>query len=231
MSHNLLLQKIYDYGIRGQLWKWLRSYLLNRKLIVSFGGEKSSSFTPTLGIPQGSVLGPFLFNLFIIDLAGELKCEFLQFVDDLKLYTTIKNSNVCTKLQNDITIFSTWCISNNLKRNINKCKFLRSYFIGHTELEKVHSIRDLGVIFDSKLKFDKHILAITNKAYKMLGFILRINREFKQRECIQLLYKTLLRPHIEYCSTIWNPNYQIYKSHIERVQRMYTRHKTYVIQA
>lgn len=221
-------------GISGNLLSWFKSYLKNRVLQVSFGGHKSATFTPSSGVPQGSVLGPFLFNLFINDMCDKLKCNYLLFADDLKFFKKINSFNDTAELQMDLNAIYSWCNENDIKLNIKKCKFMEfsnkrtmfdvSYHIDHQVLEKVDEIRDLGVIFDTTLKFDRHINCIVNKAYRMLGFVSRITKEFTNMSCIEMLYNSLVRSNIEYCSAVWNPHNvgRIYQ--LERVQKKFTRY-------
>lgn len=237
VNHNLLLQKLKHFGVSDTLLKWFETYLNNRKLRVIFGGGQSDVFSPPSGVPQGSVLGPFLFNVFINDLTERLLCPFLLFADDLKIYLRIKSYEDTLQLQNDLNTLFQWCSQNALSLNINKCHFIAftnknvsipvTYHINHTPLIQVNQIKDLGVILDSKLKFDKHIEMITNKAYKMLGFINRITKEFTDINCIKLLYNTLVRSHLEYCTSVWNPYTQKQIHCIERVQKLFTRQVFY----
>lgn len=100
---------------------------------------------------------------------------------------------------------------------------LVSYSIDNVELSVVHHMNDLGVTFDSKLRFDLHTQKVANRAFRMLGFIMRTTKDFTNIKCILLLYNTLVRPHLEYCSTVWNPYQQLYIGAIEKVQRVFTR--------
>lgn len=109
------------------------------------------------------------------------------------------------------------------KRNILKC----DYRIKNQTLSCVDSSRDLGVIHDSKLLFDKHIQCIVGKAYKALGFIIRASRSFKNMKTIKILYCAYVRSHLEYASQIWNPCYNVYLSSIERIQKKFTRFLSY----
>jgi ribonucleases P/MRP protein subunit RPP40 len=130
-------------------------------------------------VPQGSTLGPLLFLLFINDISTRFTCNFLLFADDLKLFLKIDDDVSRTQLQADCDALHDWCTQNHLRLNVSKCKTItfgrsrnkqsRQYFLNGTQVERVESIGDLGITFDSELRFDLHIRLITNKAHRMLG--------------------------------------------------------------
>lgn len=233
VDHTILIAKLKKFGITDSLLHWFESYLSNRTLFVSFNGSVSSKFTTMSGVPQGSVLGPILFNIFINDLSEKLNCNFLLFADDLKIYTTITSIYDCIMLQNDINALFNWCGVNNLKLNIQKCNFMAftnriiplqtNYFIDGEELVKPDSVKDLGVIIDSKLKFDLHIDYIVIKSYRMLGFIMRTTKQFNNSDCIKLLYNALVRSNLEYNTYVWTPFQSNHILKLERIQRNFTR--------
>lgn len=116
--------KLKSYGVSGIALEWLKSYLTNRKIQVAFVGYTSTPFTPTSGVPQGSVLGPLLFNIFINDLGNLLRCKYLIFADDLKIYICFKTIEDSRLLQADLDTLTQWCSMNKLELNIDKCKFI-----------------------------------------------------------------------------------------------------------
>lgn len=233
VDHSILLFKLQSMGLDSSLLKWFHSYLSHRIVFVSFNGERSFQFSPASGVPQGSVLGPLLFNIFINDLSTILQCSFLLFADDLKIFIKIRSHYDITLLQRDIDKLFEWSVINNLELNINKCHTMvfsnkqipskANYSINNIQLGEVATFKDLGVTFDSKLKFDKHIESIVMTSYKMLGFIMRITSGFHEYSCIQYLYNALVRSRLEYNTVVWNPHDQKYKLKIEEVQRKYTR--------
>lgn len=157
-----------------------------------------------------------------------------MYADDLKIFTTIHSLNDTVNLQNDLDILHSWCVRNELKLNINKCKFMpftnrhvslcTEYRINSQVLERVNFIKDLGVTFDSKLRFDIHINNTVNKGYRMLGFVTRITKDFTNIKCLNMLYNSLVRSHLEYCAVVWNPHHTTRIHKIERVQKKFTRH-------
>lgn len=178
-------------------------------------------------------MGPLLFNIYINDLSEKLKCYFLLFADDLKIFVKVKSFSDIIKLQNDIDALYEWSVLNKLQLNIQKCNTIiysnrmshqrPLYFMNGSYLRELSEIKDLGVTFDSKLKFDRHIDQIVKKSYSMLGFIMRTTSNFNNHSCLQFLYNSLVRSRLEYNSFIWNPYQLTYKLKIERVQRKYTR--------
>lgn len=235
IDHEILLKKLSRFPLDPCVIELIKSYLSNRTQIVCIGGEKSSPITPKSSVPQGSILSPLLFALFINDLPALIKTQILLFADDLKLFTQIKSLDDVRQLQMDINIISNWCRQNNLQLNIQKCfvmSFTRrnqatfqhfNYNINNIPLSRVETMKDLGVIFDSKLSFDAHINNAVTKAYKTLGFISRSLSKFKNTETYKILYFTYVRSHLEYCSSVWSPYYDNKIGAIERVQRRFTR--------
>lgn len=237
VDFSILLGKLKSYGIDGKLLDWFETYLSNRHLRVVFNGSFSAPFTPHSGVPQGSVLGPLLFNIFINDLGKQLKNSYLLFADDLKIYNKIQSLNDVIELQNDLNRLSLWCKQNKLHLNISKCKFISftvnrnplnvTYHIDSTALEQVTVVNDLGILIDSKLKFTQHIDNIFRKSLKMLGFIFRVTYKFTNVKCLKLLYTSLVRSHLEFQTQTWTPYQSTYKHKLERVQKKFTRQLYY----
>lgn len=197
-----------------------------------YNGFKSNTFIQTSGVPQGSILGPLLFNLYINDLSMcATHSEYLLYADDLKIYKTILTYADCELLQKDLTNINKWCISNGLSFNISKCKAVRytrnknqidyNYSLNNTNIDQVMTFKDLGVIFDSKLNFSCHTDYIANAALKTLGFIMRNTRSFRNIEAIKSLFFALVRSKLEYCSTVWSPQYLNKIVCLENIQRRF----------
>lgn len=233
VSHRLLLLKLQNFGIKSNVLSWFTSYLSGRTQHVVIGGSKSRAITPTSGIPQGSILGPLLFLLFINDLPEIFSSSSSLFADDNKIFRKIGNLADCSSLQSDISSFSTWCDSNLLKLNPEKCSSLTitckpeptnfQYSINGSPIEIKSLKKDLGVTFDRKQSFKAHISEITRKSYQLIGFIFRSTQHFRRPASLIKLYTTYVRSKLEYCSPIWNPYYEKYVEQIEKVQRKFTR--------
>ena len=177
------------------------------------------------GVPQGSILGPLLFSLYVNELPSLVSSQLLMFADDIKLYRTIRSSEDCLVLQNDINILLDWSKRWLLSFNILKCKVLHignapytgNYTIAGIQLELLDNIRDLGIQIDSKLKFHIHTDMVVKKAYRILGLICK-SFECKDSDVMVKLYKTLVRPIVEYNNVIWGPSYTLDNQKLERIQ-------------
>lgn len=201
-------------------------------------GYKSNTFIPSSGIPQGSNLGPLLFLLYINSIVQVVKnASCLLFADDLKIYYEIRTIQDCLILQRDIDNILKWSIENKLFFNIKKCVVLSytrkitpviyAYTIQNMSLTRVNEIKDLGVIFDSKLTFNNHIKYVVNKAYRMYGFIVRNTREFSNPMGLKELYVSFVRSILEYACVVWSPFYECYKYDLQRVQNKMARYIFY----
>lgn len=237
VCHTLLIEKLIKIGVHGNLLEWLKSYISGRSQVVTINGFDSAPVSVTSGVPQGSHLGPLFFIIFINDLIPSLECRSLLYADDLKIFTSVKSALDCEKLQRDLNYLDHWCTANKMSLNIKKCHIISftrnrseikfNYSLGNTPLDRVGVIRDLGVIFDSKLTFRPHIEDIVNRSRRVLGFITRITKPFKRPESYQLLYLSLVRSTLEYASVVWSPHYQVYENMVESVQRSFIRILSY----
>ena len=233
----LLLHKLYLFGFRDPLLSWLASFLQNRCLRVKYMNFFSATYDALSGVPQGSHFGPKLFLLFINDISAELTVLFSILADDLKIYLEIKDSRDCIIMQENLNKISEWSITNNMNLNISKCKcisfsryedkIIYDYKLNDISLERVSTIRDLGIIFDEYMHFGIHIETIKNKALKMLGFICRNTNSFMNPYSLLILYKSFVRSHLEYLSVIWSPYIGYLSDTLERIQNKFKRILTY----
>lgn len=245
VDHELLLNKIAFNGIRGNLLRWFASYITNRCQRVVINGYRSNVIEVTSGVPQGSILGPLLFIIFINDIGSCFRnTKFLLYADDLKVYKSIKTLDDCILFQQDLDRLTDYCLSNKLVLSLPKCSYLTftknkhiikfTYTLSHAPLTQLYSIRDLGVILDSKLCLDSHINKIVSKAFQLFGFIMRSTLDFKRTSSYLCLYKALVRSQLEYAVSVWNPFYKKYAEMVENVQYKFLRamhyrcHKSYL---
>ena len=248
VSHKHLLYKMSKYGINGQVLNWVTAFLNNRKQRVVIRGTASEPLHVTSGVPQGSVLGPILFLIYINDLPLEVTSPLSLFADDSKIFSRIvseKNKKKGKKrknghnhnyengneiLQRDLDRTKEWANKWKMEFNVEKCKIMHlgkanpkhTYTMGGVELAETTVERDLGVLVDNCLEFDKHIKAIVNKANRMMGLI-RLGFSCMDEEIFMNLYPVLVRPLLEYCVQAWSPYKQKYIDLIEGVQERATR--------
>ena len=179
-----LLKKLHAYGVRGKVLLWIREFLRDRSQRVVLADAKSDMATITSGIPQGSVLGPMLFLIYVNDLPEEVLSTFKLFADDTKLYREIQNDHDKEVLQNDLNELMDWSVKWQLPFNIDKCKVLHlgknnpkhKYSIksgtnNEVLLQEVEEEKDLGIKFDSQLNFKQHIAECVSKANQRIGLI------------------------------------------------------------
>lgn len=217
VDRDRLLDKLYQYGMRDMVLEWLRSYLSNRTQQVRFNNQWSKQITTKYGVPQGSVLGPLLFTIYINDIVQICpeNSSIKMFADDTIIYVRGNGSEeVEEKLNTVLPIVENWMNVNKLKMNAAKTKFMiiRSIrkelrrnitlkCLDGTVIERVENTKYLGVIIDSKLRFEDHCDYILKKIGKKISFLNRIGKDISgYTRCI--VYKSIIAPHFEYCNTI-----------------------------
>ncbi|KAA5593060.1 hypothetical protein F3G61_30925, partial [Pseudomonas aeruginosa] len=214
------------------------SYLNQRPSQVVIDGHSSNPFIASSGVPQGSILGPLFFNIFINEITNLFKYSTCYlFADDLKIMRVINDVNDAELLQRDIDKLVDWCQINIMYLNISKCLHIKftlkrniiptQYHISGECLSEVSQTRDLGVELDTKLNFTKHIDKIIDAANKSLSFVLRNGKEFKKVSTTLLLYNSYVRSKLDYCSSVWCPTYKTHINRIERIQKKLLRHMSY----
>ncbi|KAL1447690.1 hypothetical protein WDU94_012381 [Cyamophila willieti] len=230
VSHRILLDKLHANGISGPLLNWFSSYLSNRLSSVRIGSSVSHSFLADSGVPQGSHFGPILFLVFINDvhqILSQYNVEFLLFCDDFKIFKAIESPRDQFLLQEALSALCNWFEVNCLTVNASKCQVISfsrgsyldfSYSIDSSNIPRSTCVRDLGVLFDSKLTFVPHINKICSKASGMLGFLFRSTKDFSNVLPLKILYCSLVRGILEFASPVWNPFYDIHSTALERIQ-------------
>jgi hypothetical protein len=234
VAHSRLILKLSSYGIVDRLLNWIKAFLGDRFQRVVLGDNISEWIRVLSGVPQGSVLGPLLFVIFINDLVKNLpdSCKCKLFADDTKLISIIKCNQDCDKLQLALDKLVQWSNTWLLKFNNDKCKVMHcgvnnneyDYVMESKSLSKTELERDLGVYVSKDLNWQYHINYMVNKANRVLGSI-KHTFSYLDANSIKLLFTSLVRPHLEYAAPIWNPNSSgIGKSQqIENIQRRATR--------
>ena len=234
VPHNRLVQVLENYGVPDPVLRWIRCFLNNRSQRVMVNGKASEWYGVLSGIPQGSVLGPILFVIYINSLPEVVKSsEVFLFADDTKVFKEVQEERDCDQLQQDLEAMYKWTEKSLLKFHPEKCAVMR---IGTSELEardytmgplnttiKQSTVeRDIGVFIDNKLSFDEHISNKINKANSTMG-IIRRTYDYLDKFSFLLLYKALVRPHLEYANQVWSPMLKRQEISIENVQRRATK--------
>ena len=235
VPHERLLAKLHHYGVRGNTHRWIRSFLTGRSQRVVVHGAFSSPAPVVSGVPQGSVLGPILFLVFINDLPECVSSCTRLFADDCVLYREINSAADCDILQQDLAHLEEWEQKWGMDFHPDKCSILRvhrkrdpllhNYSLkGHILASEQHT-KYLGVLISQDLTWTTHINTMVKKANSVLGF-LRRNLRVSNEHTKEAAYKTLVRPHLEYCCTVWNPHTKDLKHRVEMVQRRAARFTT-----
>ena len=217
INHSILLDKLKHYGVRGVAWEWFRDYLSNRKQYVCFNNALSSQMNITCGVPQGSILGPLLFILYVNDIVNCSKVlYFILFADDTNIFYASKNySDLMNIVNSELCKLSEWFKANKLSLNIKKTHYIMfgnkskacfdSNFhivIENNTLERVSSTKFLGVFVDEDLNWKSHASQLALKISKNIGVINKI-KYLLARDVLLSLYYTMIHPYLLYCNIIW----------------------------
>ena len=215
VGHRRLLKKLEHYGIRGPTNRWINSFLSKRTQTVVFEGSSSYTAPVKSGVPQGSVLGPCMFLLFMNDLPDALTSQVRLFADDTLVYLTVNTQDDAHRLQADLNKLAEWGQRWLMEFNAEKCQVLRvtrrrhivehQYTLHGKELETCTAAKYLGITISSDLRWNKHVDEVCSKANKTLGF-LRRNLRVSSPKLKTLAYFSLVRPLVEYAAPAWDPH-------------------------
>lgn len=235
VNHDLLLDKLWNMGVRGSLHRWLESYLRERSFAVRVNDGLSRAVSISSGVPQGSHLGPILFCIYINDIVNVVGfVKILLYADDVKLYSVVRSPDDVSRVQNDLNCVVEWSDNNGLCLNAKKCFVMSYYKIRHpllcdysisgSQLSRSSEATDLGVVFDSGLSFQSHIDYVVSRTARLLGFIKRSTHSFSDITAIIHLYRSLLIPIFTYASQIWSPHQQYLMDRLESIQHRFLRY-------
>ena len=223
VNHDISLQKMKAYGISGPELEFFNSYLKNRVQYCSINGSTSGFKSISCGVPQGSILGPLLFLIYMNDLPDAVKnVEITMFADDTSLSKTFQNTDeLCMELIPAFANICKWRMANKLSLNTVKTEFMvistsqrvgqldiapettpYALFVKGASIRRVKQVKNLGLIIDENLTWDHHVNYISQKMKRNLGILKRM-RKTLPTESLCMLYKTLIEPHIRYCSIVW----------------------------
>ena len=239
VSHQILLEKLSQLGISGNLLDWIRSFLVQRQMRVRVADHLSEPVRVKSGVPQGSVLGPILFLLYIDHVVGGLTCKFKIFADDIKIYLAYElttGDSASELLQENIDRLVDTAASWNMDINSSKCAVLRfsprncplpstgssPYSVGGMSLQFAQSHNDLGVVVHESLKFHEFIRSRVNVAGALTTNLLS-STVCRDADFLMSIYTSHVRPKLEYGSPLWNQGYAGDVRLVESVQRRWTR--------
>ena len=216
VDHHILLKKLYAYGIRGKVLKWFHSYLFNRSQYVIYDDMQSETHHVKCGVPQGSIMGPLLFIIYMNDICNVSKFLYtILYADDTCVLLNGKDlNNLIQSMNTELDLLSTWLKSNKLSLNTHKTFFQLFHrariktnnsvniIVDKCVLNKVTSIKYLGVIIDHKLNWIEHISYVKNKISKGIGILYKARQFLEKRDLLNLYY-SYLYPYLIYCIEIW----------------------------
>ena len=214
VDHTVLLDKLHHYGIRGPALSWLKSYLSNRKQYVSVNNSDSSTMGITYGVPQGSILGPLLFIIYINDIPT-IACfaKFVLYADDANIIIT---GSTIEDIENQLQCLTTklveWVQYNGLALNLKKTKYMifsrsklelpHPLIISQMPIERKFETKFLGVIIDDSLNWSCHVKTVLSKMSRYVGIMYKIKKLLPLKVRLQL-YHSFIQSHINYCSLVW----------------------------
>ena len=210
-----LLFKLHDKGVTGTVWNWIADFLQNRSATCILKNKPGDSFRTDLGLPQGSVLSPLLFSIFLSDMCNDVACAKVKFADDGTIWISGNNSlELAHSMEKDLQSISAWTFKWRMKLNTRKTEcvlFTRdpNHTVPSVELQEkalkcTEEVTLLGVILDKKLTFQSHIEAVEKRASKALGALMMVGKTEKINPANMIkLYKSLVVPHLEYAASVW----------------------------
>ena len=229
VNHKILLKKLYHYGIRGNLNKWFESYLADRSQYVLFG-KTSDTRNVNCGVPQGSILGPLLFILYINDFSNVSDILlYVLFADDTNVFLNGKDIKIILNtMQLELTKLYNWLLANKLTLNISKTHFMVFHRAKHKNdkinietnkvvIEQVKHTQFLGIIFDDNLNWSNHISYINSKIAKGVGIIYRAKKYFTTTALVNL-YNAFIFPYLIYCVEVWGNALSIHLTPLLKLQ-------------
>ena len=234
VDHGILLSKLYRLNIQGRLLRWIASFLRDRTQSVRVGSSLSDPTRVTSGVPQGSVLGPVLFLIMMLDIDSNVGQSSLgSFADDTKVWGRVKPVDPqegVNRIQDDLISLYQWASANNMSFNDKKFQGISFGNTGRSpnyvtcsgeSIVFVSAVKDLGILIEDNLHFNKHIRSMAAKGHRISEWSFRTIKDRSTKTLLTIL-KSLVIPLIEYASVIWTPYDQEHINILEAVQRRFT---------
>ena len=240
--HHILLKKLHSYGIRGKLLSWIKAYLADREQTVVINGAHSYPAKVKSGVPQGTVLGPILFLVYINDLHQCINHSLIShFADDTRILKAITTAEDVSLLQQDLNETITWSNRNHMIlhedkfelicHTTSKCNLMQQLPFSNqlfeyttpsgTDIKHSDLVNDLGIKITPSINWSPHINILTEKARQLISWVLSVFED-RSEETMMCLYKSLIRSRLEYCSPLWHPSKMEDIVTLESVQRLFT---------
>ena len=216
VDRKILFAKLEKYGVRGIALSWIKSYFENRTQVVKYNNSFSSIESITIGVPQGSILGPLFFLIFINDIVNTTReCKFFMFADDTNIVVKADSyDNLCKLTNKVLRIVSTWLLVNRIAVNTKKCttisfgcESLSNIVLCGDKLSASKSFKYLGVVIDENLTFRNHAENVISKLNQSIGIFRKLTNLINDKTKI-LLYNSLFLSHINYCIVIYGHKYR-----------------------
>ena len=232
LNHQILFDKLDFYGVRGDALLWFKSYFSERNQYVIYNGYESVHMPISCGVPQGSILGPLLFLLYVNDVINVSNVLLLLlYADDTNAFLSGNNLDSMIDIMNkELEKLVVWLQVNKLKLNVKKTHFMifssgkRKYeytkklYICNSEIEVVKFTKFLGVIIDQNLNWKRHILHVKKKLAKGIGIICKA-RKYLNYPALRTLYHSFFYPYIDYCIEVWGSAGKTILEKLSRMQR------------
>ena len=232
IDHDILLYKLEKYGIRGIVLSWFKSYLSNRQQFVSIDDANSSYLNIKCGVPQGSILGPLLFLIYINDIVNSSPAlSFILFADDTNILISHRNlTELISIINRELSKVSSWFKCNKLSLNINKTNFMHFHTtrtnetflyninIDNLPLEQKKHVKFLGITIDNHLTWNQHICNISSSIAKGIGVLYKV-KDLLLEQSLLMIYNTLILPYIHYCNIVWGNCCKTKLDHILLLQK------------
>ena len=230
VDHKLLLQKCFCYGFRKETYKLIESFLKNREQYIQIGTKKSSLKLVETGVPQGSILGPILFLIYINDIKSMQKeTDLILYADDTAIITGSRNIELLNNHQLALNDTNDWIKENKLVLNANKTKnvllngrrkiqFEKEFSFGNETIESVKQYKYLGVIIDCQLSFQHHVSYIEKRLVKFCGIFYRLKKVLTSRQMIQV-FRTYIKPILQYGVLIYGSTSKNVLKNLEKLTK------------